>query len=227
MEFTYTIRHTRRRSLGIYVLHDGRVEVRVPLRTPKYVANDYVTANRDWIHRRLAQIEPAQHQPELRYRDGAVHYLLGEAKQLRLGHGDNWVQLDGDEIHIAARDHSHDTLKPLLREWYRRAAQQILPQRLDTLARSFPLAIDPLPSCRIKIQRSRWGSCSSKGNINLNAYLTRLPPECIDLVIVHELCHLFELNHGVRFYRLLEHAMPDWQLLEQRMKKHPASTLID
>lgn len=228
MEFTYTIRHTRRRSLGIYVLHDGRVEVRVPLRTPKYVANDYVSANTDWIMRRLAQIEPDILQPPIpRFEDGAMHYLLGEAKTLRLTRGSNWVQLHGDEIHVAANDHAIDSIADLIKEWYRRGAQQILPARLDVLAQQFPLAIDPHPSCRIKIQRSRWGSCSSKRNINLNAYLIRLPPECIDLVITHELCHLFELNHGAKFYRLLERALPHWQELEQRLKKHPASVLQD
>lgn len=228
MEFTYTIRHTRRRSLGIYVLHDGRVEVRVPLRTPKYVANDYVSANTDWILRRLAQIEPEVLQPPTRrFEDGATHYLLGEAKTLRLTQGSNWVQLHGNEIHVAAHNQATDSIADLMKEWYRRGAQQILPARLAVLAQQFPLAVDPLPSCRIKIQRSRWGSCSSKRNINLNAYLIRLPPECIDLVITHELCHLFELNHGAKFYRLLERALPHWQELEQRLKKHPASVLQD
>jgi predicted metal-dependent hydrolase len=226
MEFTYTIRHTRRRSLGIYVLHDGRVEVRVPLRTPKYVANDYVSANTDWILRRLAQIEPPPPKSR-RFEDGATHYLLGDAKTLRLAQGGNWVQLHGNEIHVAARDHDSDTIARLLKEWYRRGAQQILPARLQALAQQFPLAIDPLPSCRIKIQRSRWGSCSSKRNINLNAWLIRLPPECVDLVITHELCHLFELNHGPKFYRLLERALAHWEELEKRLKKHPASVLQD
>jgi len=227
MEFTYTIRHTRRRSLGIYVLHDGRVEVRVPLRTPKYIANDYVSANTAWIQRRLAQIEPEIQPPAGRFAEGATHYLLGEAKTLRLSHGSNWVQLHGDEIHVAARDHERGTVSELIKAWYRRGAQQILPARLEALALQFPMTVDPLPSCRIKIQRSRWGSCSSKRNINLNAYLIRLPPECIDLVITHELCHLFELNHGVKFYRLLDRALPHWQELELQLKKHPASVLQD
>lgn len=227
MEFTYTIRHTRRRSLGIYVLQDGRVEVRVPLRTPKYVANDYVSANTDWILRRLAQIEPVTQLQDRRFEDGATHYLLGEAKILRLAQGRNWVQLHGDEIHVAAPSHDQETVSGLMKEWYRRGAKQILPARLDALVRQFPLPIDPLPSCRIKIQRSRWGSCSSKRNINLNAYLIRLPPECIDLVVTHELCHLFELNHGAKFYRLLERALPHWEQLEARLKKHPASVLQD
>jgi len=227
MEFTYTIRHTRRRSLGIYVLHDGRVEVRVPLRTPKYVANDYVSANTAWILRRLARIEPEKQPQGGRFEEGATHYLLGDAKRLRLSHGSNWVQLHGDEIHVAARDHEPDTISTLMREWYRRCAKQLLPARLEILAQQFPLPVAPLPSYRIKLQRSRWGSCSSKRNINLNAWLIRLPPECIDLVITHELCHLFELNHGAKFYKLLERALPHWQELEVRLKKHPASVLQD
>ena len=62
----------------------------------------------------------------------------------------------------------------------------------------------------IKAQRTKWGSCSSKRNLNFNLLLMLTPQEVIDSVVVHELCHLRELNHSPRFYALVRAAMPDY-----------------
>ena len=64
--------------------------------------------------------------------------------------------------------------------------------------------------------KSRWGSCTGEGRITLYLHLLRAPEACIDDVVVHELCHLVEHNHGKGFYALMDRVMPDWrQRLEQ------------
>ena len=64
----------------------------------------------------------------------------------------------------------------------------------------------------IRRQRSRWGSCSSKGNLNFNCLLLLAPPEVFDSVVVHELCHRREMNHSERFYAEVLHVFPEyWQ----------------
>ena len=70
----------------------------------------------------------------------------------------------------------------------------------------------------IRNQRTRWGSCSSRGNLNFNCLLMLAPPEVIDYVVVHELCHLREANHGPRFHALLDAYLPHWRDAERKLR---------
>ena len=69
--------------------------------------------------------------------------------------------------------------------------------------------------------RSRWGSCSSRGHITLNTHLIQTPPECLDYVIVHELCHLREMNHGRAFHALQSAILPDWKARKNTLTAFP------
>ena len=91
-------------------------------------------------------------------------------------------------------------------ETLREVAKEVLPKRLRELAAKYSFEYN---SVRIKHNSSNWGSCSRKGNINLNLNLVRLPDELRDYVILHELCHLRHPNHGPQFHALLESLCPD------------------
>lgn len=71
----------------------------------------------------------------------------------------------------------------------------------------------------IRNQRRRWGSCSSLGNLNFNYKLAFLPSELCDYVVVHELCHLKEMNHGPNFWGEVEKVLPEYRLLETELKR--------
>ncbi len=107
------------------------------------------------------------------------------------------------------------TLQQGIVQIYRREAETYLPQRTKYFAQMLHLQYHDI---KIKKLRSRWGSCSSKKNLNFNLYLMKLPLELIDLVIVHELCHLKHLNHGKDFHRMLEHILPHKKELERKLK---------
>ena len=72
----------------------------------------------------------------------------------------------------------------------------------------------------IRAQHTRWGSCSSKGNLNFNCLLALVPPQVLDYVIVHELCHRIELNHSARFWALVEKVLPDHRVHRAWLKEH-------
>lgn len=93
-----------------------------------------------------------------------------------------------------------ETLKDLFRQVLRHEANRVLPQKVDYWAKKFNLSYN-----QVKINKSvsRWGSCSSGKNINLSFYLMLLPERMIDYVILHELAHTLEMNHGAQFWELL------------------------
>lgn len=72
----------------------------------------------------------------------------------------------------------------------------------------------------IRNQRTRWGSCSTKGNINLNCLLMLVPHEIQDYVLVHELAHLREMNHSPRFWAIVESVLPDYKLRRKWLRDH-------
>ncbi len=77
----------------------------------------------------------------------------------------------------------------------------------------------------VKAQKTRWGSCSSKGNLNFNLLLALCPDEIIDYVVVHELCHLIELNHSQKFWNRVEQILPDYSARRKWLKAN-SSALI-
>jgi hypothetical protein len=75
-------------------------------------------------------------------------------------------------------------------------------------------------SIRIGKQSSRWGSCSTRGNLNFNYKILFLPPQLQAYVVVHELCHLKEMNHSDRFWALVTQQVPDWKHLRGQLRKY-------
>ena len=103
-----------------------------------------------------------------------------------------------------------------IEEW-RAEAKKTLPPRLAELAGKYSFEYNRV---RIKHNVSNWGSCSRKGNINLNLNLVRLPDEVRDYVLLHELCHLRHPNHGPEFHALLESLCPDHRAKEKELRKY-------
>lgn len=99
----------------------------------------------------------------------------------------------------------------------RAEAKAYLPARLKELAELNGFRYNQV---RIKHNVSNWGSCSVKGNINLNLNLMRLPEELRDYVMLHELCHLKHLNHGPEFHTLLESVCPEHRRLQRQLKDY-------
>ena len=76
----------------------------------------------------------------------------------------------------------------------------------------------PLGTITVRLQRTRWGSCSSSGNLSFNCLLALLPESCRYYLAVHEMCHLVEMNHSARFWRLVEKYCPDYSVMEKTIR---------
>lgn len=108
-----------------------------------------------------------------------------------------------------------EACQALLQTWLRQYAKLHLPPLLAQLATETGFSYE---RCSIKDQQSRWGSCSSRGAINLNAKLLLLPPEWVRYVLIHELCHTREMNHSPRFWALVTNFVPNYPDIHQAMK---------
>ena len=94
-------------------------------------------------------------------------------------------------------------------------AKQYIPQRVEYWAEIIGVKYN---SVSIRAQKTRWGSCSSKGNLNFNCLLMLTDTEAIDYVVIHELCHIKELNHSKRFWSLVEAYMPNYKEVQKHIK---------
>ncbi len=96
-------------------------------------------------------------------------------------------------------------------------AKLLIPQRVAYYA---PLVGVDYGRITIRHQKTRWGSCSAKGNLNFNALLLLTPPEVLDSVVVHELCHRKEMNHSRRFYAEVLRVMPDYRRRDSWLRSY-------
>ena len=101
-------------------------------------------------------------------------------------------------------------------------AKEVIPARAAFYAEKIGVAYGRIT---IRSQRTRWGSCSAKGNLNFNCLLMLAPPEVLDSVIVHELCHRKEMNHSARFYEEVRRVFPDYDRWHGWLKQNGGALL--
>ena len=98
-----------------------------------------------------------------------------------------------------------------------REAKRVIPERVDFYAGQIGVTYGRIT---IRHQKTRWGSCSAAGNLNFNCLLMLAPPEVLDAIVVHELCHRKEMNHSARFYREVYRVYPEYERWNTWLKKN-------
>ena len=148
--------------------------------------------------------------------DGSV--VVRCPKRMRLDDIRRFVESKSDwiEKHLAGRDLGapEKLTEPELRQ-LREKTRQLVTARAKYFAAIIGVQYNQIA---IRMQRTRWGSCSSKGNLNFNCLLGLTPPEVLDYVVVHELCHLIEMNHSKQFWDAVERIMPDYKVHRKWLK---------
>jgi len=202
----YTLRRSTRRSIGLRIDHRG-LRVGAPQRAALRDIEAMLCQHADWVLAKLAVWRARPAPASFVVTDGAQLDILARPTQLRLSqaaraHG----HLGDGEIHLALPAQADPAR--LLEATLRDAARRHFAQRLAHFAPVLGVAVPPL---RLSSARTRWGSCSGRGNIALNWRLLLLPPAIVDYVVCHELAHLKEMNHSPRFWSVVETLCPDWR----------------
>lgn len=213
------VRPAEQRRIAVHVDDDGKVAVDAPLGAPIDDVRGAVAKRARWISRQLAVIEKRDAGVLPReYVSGETWYYLGRRHLLkvRVGAGEVRVGLRNGRFEVDTPLRDADVVRAALFAWYRERAEHFLRKRVDEIAADLPW-IRQAPSVSFRPMRRQWGSCSPLGRITLNRSLVQAPRECIDYVVLHELCHLREHNHARRFFRLLTSRMPRWPTVKERL----------
>jgi predicted metal-dependent hydrolase len=202
----------------------GHVRVAAPAHMDDEAIRLAVVDRLAWIHRRRRELLSQPRQSEREMITGETHYLWGRRYRLE-------VVESADErpsVSTARRSTLRLTVRPgadreqraeALSTWYRQELRREAEGRIEKWAAVVDVHVD---DWRIRRMRTKWGSCNvDAARVWLNLELAKKAPQCLDYVIVHELVHLRERKHSVRFEQLMDRALPTWRTQREELYRLP------
>lgn len=214
----YTLIQTPRRDILIQALEGGLTRVYAPKHARLTDVDAVVRENAGKIASMAESLKPAP------LKDGDSVRIEGTPRRVQLRKGTASVQLTGESFIITAPDPDNaDAVRAQAIAFLSSLALERIRSRLEHYR---PLTGGAFNRVTVRAQRSRWGSCSSKHNLNFNWKLILAPPRCLDYVVIHELCHLTEFNHSPRFWSLVEAQMKDYKVWKDYLKINGGALVI-
>ena len=217
----YTLIQSSRQDVLLQALPQAGIRVYAP----KYMG---LRAVDDLVRQRAEELTRMQQSVEARLEadrrahpvvDGSPILIEGRRCVLRLHKGPRRTgKLVGEEYHLTLPEPDSD---PAVRAAIRATLSSMALRRIRERLEYYIPRVGRKPGrITIREQKSRWGSCSRKGNLNFNWKLIMAPPQALDYVVVHELCHLHEFNHSSRFWSLVADQLPDYEVWKKWLKEH-------
>ncbi|MEE7625278.1 SprT family zinc-dependent metalloprotease [Methylobacter sp. Wu8] len=234
MPFSYQIRRSQRATQTRIIVTPGKVEVVAPVKVAEHKIHQFVQSKQQWIVQAMDKIAAKTHQHKTLaptvYGHGADIPYQGESyklavrptklKRIKIEFSREFIAHVPDALMI--QDHSAEIKDALIR-WMKKESKIQVEQLVNRHAERkqlFPQTI------KIKTQKSRWGSCGIHNDININWLLIIAPPEVLEYVVVHELCHIKVRNHSAHFWALVAEHLPDYQSRRHWLKKHGGSLMM-
>lgn len=216
--FHYTLQFETRRTVAMRVETPGNVSVIAPKQLSRKSIEELLKSKSRWIHKQfdlLESCEPLGVQAGLLMFRGNVYPL-----ELKEEKGRKQPELsikDGKIMLYAPVNCEEACLEQAVEKWYREQARLSIEKKVEDYAG----IIGRRPQkVTIKTQKSQWGSCSNRGNLNFNWRLAMAPDSIVDYLVVHELCHLVHLNHSKEYWGLVESVMPDYKERRNWLKQN-------
>ena len=211
---------TKRETVALQINDRAEIVVRAPRWVSLDFINSFVIKHTDWIEKRKKEIGKKQARTK-KFVDGDEFLFLGKKYILSRIHPVQGRTLDKSKILITEEgvlylSESINDPKSVLEKWYKKQAKDVIVKRVDELAQKHGFLYNRI---RITSARTRWGSCSSKKNLNFSWRLIMVPQEVIDYVVVHELTHLKHMDHSSAFWRAVEALCPNYKQCRKRLNK--------
>jgi Predicted metal-dependent hydrolase len=228
----FTLVRSHRKTIGITITKDGDIKVAAPIRTTEKQVIEIVHKKASWIIKKLEEISKSQLKPinDKKYSNGTLILFLGKEYILSIcrerGLHKPEVKLNTDYLNIILPEDSitdEILIKVVLRKWYISQFEVIIRERIARY--SAIVGVSP-SKVTIREQKTRWGSCSTKGNINLNWRIVMAPLDVLDYVIVHELCHMRRMDHSTKFWGIVESILPGFAESRKWLKTNGSKLVL-
>lgn len=218
----FRLEYRKRKSLSIRIDPTGNILVIAPKGLSQGRIEELLKSKSKWILNKLDEIEEIGYKDVPKeFVDGELFMYLGENYPLEIevfdGVENPEIVIFQGKIHIKTPRNDTELLKNAMERWYREMCFIMINQRVDY----YKEIIGKEPNnIRVKEQKKRWGSCTSRGDILLNWRCIMAPLEIIDYIVVHEMCHLVYMNHSKVFWALVESILPDYKKRRDWLKRY-------
>ena len=212
----------RRRTLALQI-KKGQLVVRAPSFLAKTDIDQFVLTKKDWLEKKLALFVTSI-RGNFTFAQGDKLYIYGEEKTFFWQESAvDSVKVLPEQVVVFIRRENLTTeqikakLKQLLLQWCHKDVEHYLAQHLFKFSQQMQLFPQQV---KVKVYKSRWGSCNSKKQLTFNSLLAMAPRSVLNYVIIHELAHLKEMNHSARFWQLVATHQPNYRQDKLWLKQH-------
>lgn len=221
---TYELERKAVKNINLRIRSNETIYVSANPRVPQSRIDAFIQGEQTFISRSLEHMQHLKkQQPPLQLQTGDVLYIEGQELTLRIHTGSpTQADIEDSTLHLTL-PHPEDfnNRARLYHTFLKSQAAVYFPsilERMCTLAVPYGIS---RPNFRLRLMKSRWGSCLPiKKIVTLNTYLAIMPEACVEYVVLHELCHFIHPNHSPRFYALVQEMMPDWRERRAAIKKY-------
>ena len=216
------VRREKRKSLSIRVNGIGEVHAAAPNQMPLHFIEEFIIQKRRWIEKRLLRFELWRDWPiSRRYEEGEPILFEGKSYPLVIKIQEGWsrcqVFLEAEQIVVWGPDANPEEIRKALVKWLVGESKKKIEERICKLARLEGFSFSAVT---LGNGKTLWGTCRQDGLIRINWRAIFLPPQILDYILIHELCHCKELNHSSRFWAEVERCLPDWRDRRRKLKEY-------
>lgn len=224
----FTLRRSARaRCLRLQVNADEpHIILTVPRFILKFQVDRFLEDKTPWIEKQLSKIEKqSKIRPKPKYLDGDIFYYLGDPLTLQLIPSyinKSLVRIRENIMQVSVyryvtMSEGKKIVKKAIQEFYKKKAEEVIHDRLQYFNEHYQLQYNRVT---LRDQKTRWGSCSGKKNLNFNWRLIMAPIKVIDYVVVHEMCHLLQMNHSKKYWDLVMQRIPNYKETRKWLKNN-------
>jgi predicted metal-dependent hydrolase len=222
-EIQLQISKKSRKTISIKISDKGEIIVSSPLHITNAKIHELLKTKEKWIVSKLDELEIVRRESH-KVTDGIKY--LGKVYPLSIANNEKGkleLIFDNEKFYIRTSEIKEELLRQAIISWYISRCREVFQHRIKYYSET--LKVYP-KRIAIKDQKTRWGSCSSRGNINLNYRIIMAPLKVIDYLIVHELCHLVHMNHSKEFWNLVGETLPNYEEYRRWLKVNGNNLVI-